>query len=853
MIALNDLLAATADLSARTAGPVFARVFDAIAYDSRTLRPGDLFVAVVTERADGHDFIVDACHHGAAGVLCERPQDLSAYGATCLVVDDTRAALVAWARFVLERHELETIAIGGSVGKTSTQQALVRALSTGEADDRSIFYNGNFNDLFGLPIALGALEPENELAILELASDRPGEMRELVNMARPRVAIVTNVAPVHIATLGSLEQITMEQRALVRALPENGVAILNGDDERVRAMAFETTARVLFYGLNPGLDLWASEVEASLEGLNLTIVYGSESARLSTSLLGFHNAYTVLAATAAALTRGLPLDEILDRLAGFSPLPGRLRRLPGKGGATILDDSQSASPRSLAAAIEALDLMPHRKIAVLGEISDLDAEGDGDEALSAQLAAVVDILVTFGSTAERLGRTAQEWGLAPGQMIVTDSVEDTAAAVRPMLTPGDVVLVKGSESARMERVVERLLENSGDAANVLVRQDPGWKQHVFLPRERPTWIEIDLAAIAENVERARSLAGPDREIMVVLKADAYGHGAVRVARSAILHGAGMGGVACLSEAVELREAGIVAPLLILGYVPDWQARDVVRYGLSTTIYSRGLAQHLSRAAIARGAPPVPVHIKVDTGMSRLGLLPADVPGFLARLRDLPGIDVEGIFTHFATADEVPGNPALQSQVERFRGLLRDLHEEGFDFRFAHADNSAALINDLCPELNLVRLGILLYGLDPSPKTPCPPGFRPALAFKTRIAQVKALPAGTCVSYGCAFVTSRPSNIAVIPVGYGDGFRRSPRGWGEVLVRGRRAPIAGNVCMDMTMLDVTDIPDVKEGDEVVLIGSQGDERITADDVARRLGTINYEVVTQILPRVPRIVP
>jgi alanine racemase len=851
MIQLDDLLASIRD--AATLGAVVARSFEGIAYDSRTLRPGDLFVAVRTERADGHDFIEEACRRGAAGVLTERPRDLSAHSVTSIVVPDTRTALIEWARFVLSRQRLDVIAIGGSIGKTSTQAALLRTLSAGEADDPSIFHNGNFNDRFGLPVALGSLSPSHVTALIELGSDRPGEMEELAELVRPRIAILTNVAPVHTQTLGSLEQIATEQQALVRGLPPDGWAVLNGDDERVRAMAEATPAQVLLYGYDPDLDLVATDVEAGPEGLNLTLVYRGQERRLHTRLLGFHNAYTLLAAAGAALVRGASLDLAVEWLRGLEPLPGRLRPLPGRDGTIVLDDTQSASPRSLAAALEALDIFPQRKLAVLGEISDLSAEQDeGDEALAAQIAGTVDLLVVRGARAAELGRAVAGWGLPEEQLIVTDSVRDSVTALASRLRPGDAILVKGSEEARMERVAEGLLDDPSQAANLLVRQDQGWKQRVSLPFERPTWIEVDLDAIANNVEHARALASP-AEVMVVLKADAYGHGAIRVARTAFLHGASMGGVACLSEAVALREAGIRAPLLLLGYTPAWQAREIVRHGLSAAVSSRELALALSRAAQDAGAPPVPVHIKVDTGMSRLGLAPEGVPAFLSVLRGLPGLTIEGIFTHFATADAGADDAFARVQLERFRTLLEALRASGACFRYVHAANSAGLINGLGTEFNLVRIGVLTYGLDPSPRTPARAEFRAALSFKTRVAQVKSVPEGACVSYGCAFVASRASVIAVIPVGYGDGFRRSPCNWGEVLVRGRRAPIAGNVCMDMAMLDVTDIPGVKEGDEVVLIGRQGEEQITADDVARRLGTINYEVVTEILPRVPRMVP
>jgi alanine racemase len=308
-------------------------------------------------------------------------------------------------------------------------------------------------------------------------------------------------------------------------------------------------------------------------------------------------------------------------------------------------------------------------------------------------------------------------------------------------------------------------------------------------------------------------------------------------------------VASINEGIVLRQHGIAAPILVLGFTPAWQARELVLHDLTATVFDLDVARALSRAA--RGlSNQIPVHVKVDTGMGRLGLLPDQVAPFVLALLELPGLHLEGIFTHFSVADSDPDY--TRWQVDRFRQVLNDLAEAGVEIPVVHAANSAAILSLPESHFGMVRLGIAMYGLHPSADAPCPPDFRPALAFKTQVAQVKTLSPGSYVSYGNAYQTSGEQRIAVIPVGYADGFRRAPRHWGEVLVRGQRAPIVGRVCMDQTMLDVTAIPGVRQGDEVVLIGEQGPERITAEDVAERLGTINYEVVSEILARVPRVV-
>jgi alanine racemase len=315
------------------------------------------------------------------------------------------------------------------------------------------------------------------------------------------------------------------------------------------------------------------------------------------------------------------------------------------------------------------------------------------------------------------------------------------------------------------------------------------------------------------------------------------------------NGARMLGVACLSEGVLLRRAEIDAPILALGYTPAWQARDAVLNEITATVFDLDTTRAFSRAAGEVGQT-ARVHVKVDTGMGRLGLLPDQVLPFLRQAVLLPHLEIEGILTHFSVADEADKS-YTRWQLDRFAAVLAQVREAGIHVPLAHAANSAALLTLPEARFDMVRLGIALYGLAPSPDTPLPPGFRPALSFKTRVAQVKALSPGSAVSYGNTYRTQGKETIAAIPVGYADGFRRAPAHWGHVLVRGQRAPIVGRVCMDQTMIDVTHIPGVRQGDEVVLIGQQGTESITVEQVAERLGTINYEVVSEILARVPRV--
>jgi alanine racemase len=498
------------------------------------------------------------------------------------------------------------------------------------------------------------------------------------------------------------------------------------------------------------------------------------------------------------------------------------------------------------------DLAPAgaRRIAVLGDMGQLGSyEREAHQQVGLAAAEKSDLLITVGERAELMAQAAQE-RLNPENIVITYSPAQAARYLRPRLAAGDVVLVKGDVEARLERAARELLDDPGRDALRLPRAEAVWEQVRVGQPARPTWVEINLDAIAQNARCIKSLIGPETYLLAVLKADAYGHGAIKVARTVLQNGASYCGVASLNEALRLRQAGITAPVLVLGYTPAWQAREALLHDVTVALYDLDVARAFSRAAVELQAE-ARAHVKVDSGMGRLGLLPNQALGFVRRARDLPGLTLEGIFTHFSVADEADLG-YTREQLGRFERVLDELRQGGVTFPLVHAANSAALLRLPASRFNMVRLGLAMYGLAPSPYVSLPPGMQRALSWKTTVAQVKELPPGSFVSYGNTYQTQGAETIAVIPVGYADGFRRSPRHWGEVLLRGQRAPIVGRVCMDQTMIRVDHIPGARVGDEVVLIGAQGGQTITAEQAAERLGTINYEVVSEILARVPRVV-
>ena len=363
-----------------------------------------------------------------------------------------------------------------------------------------------------------------------------------------------------------------------------------------------------------------------------------------------------------------------------------------------------------------------------------------------------------------------------------------------------------------------------------------------------TWAEIDLEAIRKNVRSFVRHVGSTVQVMAVVKANAYGHGAVPVARAALEAGATRLAVHRLTEGIELRQAGIDAPVLVMGYTPPAGASAFVGWDLTPSTITPEFAQALSASAAAQGKT-MPVHVKVDTGMSRYGLLSAEVVPFLQAARALPGIRVEGLFTHFATAD-ASDQTWVRQQIAEFDQVIAAIRNTGMDIPIIHAANSATTMKLPEAHYNAVRPGIAMYGMKPSSEWEPVFELHPALTLKSTVSRVRELPVGAGVSYGRTFVTGRPTTAALVPVGYGDGYHRILSNKGIVLVHGQRAPIIGRVCMDQFVIDVTGIPGVQQNDEVVLVGQQGAERVSAEEVGRLAGSINYEVTTGLLPRVVR---
>ena len=365
-----------------------------------------------------------------------------------------------------------------------------------------------------------------------------------------------------------------------------------------------------------------------------------------------------------------------------------------------------------------------------------------------------------------------------------------------------------------------------------------------------TWVEVNKKALQGNIRQFKDLIGEKVKLMAVVKANAYGHGLNEMARIAVELGVPWLGVDSIDEAIGLRKAGIKTPILILGYTLLSRLEDVVKYDLRQVVYNKETIEKLQQGK---------VHLKIETGTSRQGIEKEELLELAKLIKKHPQIEIEGIYTHYANIEDTTDHSYAQQQLQRFKDAVELLEKNGVKIPIKHTACSAAVI--LFPEtyFDMVRLGISMYGLWPSKETFVSAQekdrkikIEPALTWKTKVAQIKKIKAGTPISYGLTEKASSDSKIAVLPIGYWDGYDRKLSGIANVLIKGKRCKVLGRVCMNMIMVDVSHLSDVKLEDEVVLLGKQGSEEITADELAQKIGTINYEVVTRINPLIPRIV-
>jgi Alr-MurF fusion protein len=777
---------------------------------------GSLFFALSGPHHDGHRFIGASAERGLRNVVVRKGAAFEGKGLNTITVEDTLAALQRTAAWHRKHFTCPVIGITGSNGKTVVKEWLYEVLHSEEHIMRS---PGSWNSQVGVPLSVWEMEDSHTLGIFEAGISEPGEMAPLADIIAPTIGIFTNVGPAHGRAFTDDRSKAVEK---ARLFATSDVIIFCQDHLLVHE-ALQVSG-VLGYA-HPRAwsrqeDAWLRVIRESVKNGITTLALRQGDQRFDVHVpfvdqAGVENALHVIT---ALLHLGRSGTWIAERIAHLGPMAMRLRSVATTDGGTLIDDAYSNDLTSLAIALDHLNVHGHGRprVAVISDILDSGSSPVDLYARMAEQLRRADVHHVFG-IGPGLSEHIHLFGLS------AQAFADTASFLKAFPSPPvqrSVTLVKGARAFGLEQVVEH------------------WQE-----RDHGTVLEIDHEALRENLNHYRALVGPEVRVMAMLKADAYGSGAVELARLFAHERVAYVGVAYVDEGVELRRNGIRLPVLVMNPEPMPFAR-LHRYRLESEVYDRrSLEAAIAFAQQEADAPPV--HIEVDTGMRRLGFAWEELPELLEMLRGTGPLRVASVMSHLAAAEDPTQDAFTTQQLDRFEHAMRGITETLGYRPLAHIANSAGATRFPQARLDMVRLGIGLHGIGADARET--ELLRPITRLSSVIAQLRTIAPGETVSYGRTFRAERRTTLAVLPIGYADGLpRRLSNGVGRVWINGRAAPFAGIICMDMCMVDVTDVP-CSVGEAAVLFGPGH----PVQDLAKAAGTIPYEVLTGISPRVKRI--
>ena len=800
--------------------------------DSRSLAFPEttLFFALRTRLGDGHKYIPDLYRRGVrsfvAGTL---PADAARRfpDANFLLVPSPLKALQRLAEAHRKAFDIPVVGITGSNGKTVVKEWLYQLLSPTLAVTRS---PRSYNSQIGVPLSVLLLDARSQVGLFEAGISQPGEMSALRHIIRPTVGIMTNLGPAHQENFATMDEKCLEKLSLFR---EADVLIYNADEEAVargvKAMGY-AGRRLAWSRRDSSCPLYVEALEKDARGTCIRYRYEGAAHEARIPFTDDAAALNCLHCLAACLYLGLTPDEVARRLERLEPVAMRLEVIQGVRGCTLINDTYNSDVASLDIA---LDFM-NRRPATAGA-ADADTAGEAPR----KTLILSDILQTGMDGTELYGRVAQMAASRGIDRIVGVGPAISAAhALFPMkksffptsealLASGlldtfhdEVVLVKGARAFGFEQITEAL----------------SFRVH-------ETTLEANREALAANLNFYRSFMRPQTKLTCMVKASAYGSGAVEVAKTLQDRGVDYLAVAVADEGAELRRAGITTGIMVMN--PEMSSFDTLfAYNLEPEVYSFGLLEALIHAAEKEGVTNFPVHIKLDTGMHRLGFDPhRDMQALIDRLHRQSSLIPRSVFSHFVGSDSAEFDDFSRQQFELFDAASRQLQAAFSHHILRHICNSAGIERFPERHLDMVRLGLGLYGVDPIDNR----SLHNVASLHTTILQIHDVPAGDSVGYSRRTFMERPSRVAALPIGYADGLnRRLGNRGGFCLVNGKRAPYVGNICMDVCMIDVTDI-DCREGDRVEIFGDQ----LPVTELSDRLGTIPYEVLTSVSNRVKRV--
>ena len=806
-------------LNANRVGTCPAEI-DWILTDSRSLcfAEDTLFFALKTKRNDGHKYIPDLYERGVRNfVVSDLPQNLDDYVDTnFLQLPNPLKGLQRLAEKYRSQFEVPVVGITGSNGKTIVKEWLYQLLSPEKIITRS---PRSYNSQIGVPLSVWLLNETTELGIFEAGISEMGEMEALQSIIRPSIGILTNIGGAHQENFYSVPDKCMEKLTLFK---ECDVVVYDGDNELISACVSKSLfgAREIAWSRKDNeRPLYIASIEK-----------GDSSTTVRYRYLGMPNEYTIpfiddasiensLHCLAVCLYMMLPAEKITERMAHLEPIAMRLEVKEGKNGCVLINDSYNSDLASLDIALDFMSRRSEdkgRKRTLI--LSDLLETGQTPKLLYRQVADLVqnrgiDKIIGVG---EEIRSAASRFDMEKYFFRTTEELlaSDLIGQLR-----NEVVLVKGSRSFHFDDISDRL----------------ELKVH-------ETILEINLNALVNNLNHYRSYLKPDTKMVCMVKASAYGAGSYEIAKTLQDHRVDYLAVAVADEGSDLRKAGITSSIIIMN--PELTAfKTMFDYKLEPEVYSFHLLNELIKAAEKEGVTNFPIHIKLDTGMHRLGFAPQDIPELIARLKRQTSVIPRSVFSHLVGSDSAQFDAFTRRQIETFENVSEELQEAFPHKILRHICNTAGIERYQGAQFDMVRLGLGLYGVNPFTNRM----LHNVSTLKTTILQVREVPQEDSVGYSRKGRLNRDSRIAAIPIGYADGLnRRLGNGHAYCLVKGQKAPYVGNICMDVCMIDVTDI-DCREGDKVIIFGDELPVTVLAD----ALDTIPYEILTSVSNRVKRI--
>ena len=787
-----------------------------VAIDSRRVQPGDVFFALPGRHADGHTYLAAALEAGAVLVVNRRGWPVPE-GAS-LAVDDPLVALQQLAGWYRRRHIRQVVAITGSNGKTIVKDALTAAVAS---RFRVAASPGSWNSQVGVPLAVLQAPPGTELGVFEAGVSAPGEMAQLARILQPDVGILVNVGLAHLASFGSREITAREKLLLFQGMPPPRWVLLPNDP---LLRAFPLPCPVV-HPQEEGPRLLAQTPISN--GLLLTLAFAGEAAPLQIPVRTRSRPLVddLLLAITAAVRLGVQPDVIAQALHDYSFGPTRMETWRTPEGVTIVNDTASSDPLSVQAALDGVAASPEatgRRIFLFGGMAELGGREALEHRLIGRVAAERGFthLVLLPHPAQ--GATAAGWRAAAPEAPLLEVADPLTLRrqLRELARRGDLLLVKGPSASGLAALACDLWESMA-----------------------PRRFVVDVGAIRENIARFRALCGPDVAILAVLKAWAYGTELARLAAALQEGGVDWIGVSAADEGAIVRRAGVHLPILVLLMDSD-EVDKAVRHRLTPVVYSHAFALALIESLRAMEAS-LEVHLEIETGMGRLGVAPEEALAVARLLRSSGVVRLTGVMTHLASADDPAADGDTRRQLEVFEAVVAALRAEADEPLIVHASATSGAVRFPQARFGMVRLGLGLYGLAPSPAVGEGLDLQLAVAFVSRLAQVSILRKGQRVGYNGTYeVEADAKRVGIVAAGYNDGVPWTLSNTGEVMVQGQRVPVIGRVSMDSMAIDLSAVPQATVGDEVLLFGTHEGHTLRPEEVAATAGTIPYDLLVHV---------